>query len=284
MKKTRIGLSSNMIKIIAILCMLIDHIGMYMYFKLDDTTYYVFRSIGRVVMPIFSYMVVQVFFYTKDLKKYIFRMFSFATITQTVIIILGIINQKYFSNYWTGVTGYFGVLYSYTLSLLLLTVIDKKTIISKLSNNQNAIIRVNIFILIILAYLNLKIEFDFQVPFIILQLYGIEKFFQKNEKLLLSQSRENLCNSIENKGKIVSAEKYALSKLIYYSAIIVCFAISISLIKFAYGFKYTLLFAAFIIMLYNGKKGKNSDIMKWSFYIIFPLQHAIFYFVAMLIH
>ena len=118
---------------------------------------------------------------------------------------------------------------------------------SKLSNNQNAIIRVNIFILIILAYLNLKIEFDFQVPFIILQLYGIEKFFQKNEKLLLSQSRENLCNSIENKGKIVSAEKYALSKLIYYSAIIVCFAISISLIKFAYGFKYTLLFAAFII-------------------------------------
>ena len=162
--------------------MLIDHIGMYMYFKLDDTTYYVFRSIGRVVMPIFSYMVVQGFFYTKDLKKYIFRMFSFATITQTVIIILGIINQKYFSNYWTGVTGYFGVLYSYTLSLLLLTVIDKKTIISKLSNNQNAIIRVNIFILIVLAYLNLKIEFDFQVPFIILQLYGIEKFFQKNEK------------------------------------------------------------------------------------------------------
>ena len=151
MKKTRIGLNSNMIKIIAILCMLIDHIGMYMYFKLDDTTYYVFRSIGRVVMPIFSYMVVQGFFYTKDLKKYIFRMFSFATITQTVIIILGIINQKYFSNYWTGVTGYFGVLYSYTLSLLLLTVIDKKTIISKLSNNQNAIIRVNIFILIVLA-------------------------------------------------------------------------------------------------------------------------------------
>ena len=254
MKKTRIGLNSNMIKIIAILCMLIDHIGMYMYFKLDDTTYYVFRSIGRVVMPIFSYMVVQGFFYTKDLKKYIFRMFSFATITQTVIIILGIINQKYFSNYWTGVTGYFGVLYSYTLSLLLLTVIDKKTIISKLSNNQNAIIRVNIFILIVLAYLNLKIEFDFQVPFIILQLYGIEKFFQKNEKLLLSQSRDNLCNNIENKGTIVSAEKYTLSKLIYYSAIFVCFAISISLIKFAYGFKYTLLFAALIIMLYNGKK------------------------------
>ena len=43
------GLSSNLLKIIAIIIMIIDHIGLYMYNKLDQETYYLLRSIRKNV-------------------------------------------------------------------------------------------------------------------------------------------------------------------------------------------------------------------------------------------
>ena len=87
------GLSSNILKIVAIIIMVIDHIAAYMYRDFNQDVYYVLRSIGRIAMPIFAYLLVQGFFYTKNLKKYIFRVFILATITQICLFILGFVNQ-----------------------------------------------------------------------------------------------------------------------------------------------------------------------------------------------
>ena len=74
------GLSSNILKIIAIVIMVIDHIAGYLYKDFNQDIYYVFRSIGRMAMPIFAYLIVQGFFYTKNLKKYIFKIFVLSTV------------------------------------------------------------------------------------------------------------------------------------------------------------------------------------------------------------
>ena len=111
------GLSSNILKIIAIVIMVLDHIAGYLYQEFNQDTYYMLRSIGRIAMPIFAYLIVQGFFYTKNLKKYIFRVFILATVTQIGLFILGFINHEYYPNYWTGVNNYLGVVYSYSLSL-----------------------------------------------------------------------------------------------------------------------------------------------------------------------
>lgn len=60
-------------KIIAALCMLIDHIGMVFFpFQMN------YRIIGRLAMPIFAYGVARGAFYTTSLRRYIKKMLLFS--------------------------------------------------------------------------------------------------------------------------------------------------------------------------------------------------------------
>ena len=89
------GLTSNKLKIIAIVLMVLDHIGYYFVSYISDFAFDVLRFCGRMAMPIFAYLIVQGFFHTKDLKKYIFKLFVIATIFQTLLFVLGIVNNVY---------------------------------------------------------------------------------------------------------------------------------------------------------------------------------------------
>lgn len=75
------NMDTNFLKFIAIISMVIDHIG-YALFSND----LIMRSIGRIAFPIFTYCAMIGYFKTKDLKKYILRLF-----------ILGIISQPFYT-------------------------------------------------------------------------------------------------------------------------------------------------------------------------------------------
>lgn len=98
-------LTGNFLKLIAIVAMLIDHIGHTIIWKLyleacivDGVhimgdiipnkakklylIYIIMRSIGRIVFPIFSFMLVQGFLHTSNLKKYGLRILIFALISE----------------------------------------------------------------------------------------------------------------------------------------------------------------------------------------------------------
>lgn len=60
------GLSNNALKIIAMVSMLIDHVGMEIF-----PTYKIFRIIGRIAFPIFACMISEGCFYTKNRKRYL---------------------------------------------------------------------------------------------------------------------------------------------------------------------------------------------------------------------
>ncbi len=61
------GLSNNALKIIAMVSMLIDHVGMEFF-----PQYKILRIIGRLAFPIFAYMIAEGCFYTRNRKKYLF--------------------------------------------------------------------------------------------------------------------------------------------------------------------------------------------------------------------
>ena len=94
------GLTNNQLKIIAMITMLIDHIGIVLFPQIK-----IFRIIGRIAFPIFAYMIAEGCTYTKNKKKYLLSLTS-----------LGIACQLFFF-LGTG-SMYMNVLITFTLSVI----------------------------------------------------------------------------------------------------------------------------------------------------------------------
>lgn len=86
-------LNTFTLKIIAIICMTIDHLGVCLgtvyeggsYFLsgfMSYNTYTILRIIGRIAFPIFCYLIVEGFFHTRNVLNYIIRLFVFALISE----------------------------------------------------------------------------------------------------------------------------------------------------------------------------------------------------------
>lgn len=68
---------NEILKVVAIVAMVIDHAG-YIFFGNME----ILRIIGRIAFPIFAYQIAQGYFYTSNRKKYMFRLWIFALISQ----------------------------------------------------------------------------------------------------------------------------------------------------------------------------------------------------------
>ena len=94
----RKGLTGNVLKWIAILTMLIDHMavalienGIFLSESISLTSqqwnwwrqvYWVMRYIGRLGFPLFCFLLVEGFYYTRNVKKYMLRLGIFALISE----------------------------------------------------------------------------------------------------------------------------------------------------------------------------------------------------------
>lgn len=75
-------MSSFALKMIAIITMLIDHAAFAFAPSLPTGLYYAMRSVGRLAMPIFCFMIAEGFFHTRSVKKYALRLGVFALISE----------------------------------------------------------------------------------------------------------------------------------------------------------------------------------------------------------
>ena len=75
-------LNSNHLKLIAIIAMTIDHIADLIYPGMPNNIIsIILHIIGRLTAPIMFFFICEGFYYTKNLKKYILRLFTFAIIS-----------------------------------------------------------------------------------------------------------------------------------------------------------------------------------------------------------
>ena len=74
--------SNNVLKIIACIAMLIDHMGLILFPKV-----LVLRFIGRIAFPIFAFLLAEGCFYTKNKLRHFLVLAGFAIIMQVVLFI-----------------------------------------------------------------------------------------------------------------------------------------------------------------------------------------------------
>lgn len=75
------GLNATQIKTIAIIAMLIDHIG-WGFFNKYSATGQMMHVIGRLTAPIMCFFIAQGYIHTRSIKKYFIRLILFALISQ----------------------------------------------------------------------------------------------------------------------------------------------------------------------------------------------------------
>ena len=81
--KNKLGfLNGNILKIIGLICMVIDHVG-YMFF--EDCM--ILRIIGRLSFPIFAFMIAEGCKYTKNKLKYFLSVFLVALVCQIAVFV-----------------------------------------------------------------------------------------------------------------------------------------------------------------------------------------------------
>lgn len=80
--QTKSGLTGNQLKIIAMITMTCDHVGMQLFPQLLWL-----RMIGRLAMPIYAYMIAEGCRHTRDRKRYLLRLLGLGTLCQAVYFV-----------------------------------------------------------------------------------------------------------------------------------------------------------------------------------------------------
>lgn len=168
-------INANKLKIIAIICMVIDHIGYFYLIDKSYSLYLLFRSIGRIAMPIFVFLLVEGYNHTKSLKKYILRLSIIAVITQII--------NTYFDIRLIGHVRQINIVGSFVLILLILRLIDKKVLKKQWAD---IIFRIISLTAILLIYFVIDIDYSYFAPILAMFYYITSKIKNKDNKQLIN--------------------------------------------------------------------------------------------------
>jgi hypothetical protein len=156
---------------IAIITMLIDHSAA-IFVPNNLPMYWVLRGIGRLAFPIFAFLLVEGFFHTRDVKKYLIRLGLFAFISEIPF------DLAFYKTFFY--PGHQNIFFTLFLGLLLMMILKKaeerfkkKTIIS---NILDAVITVGFCIIAVL----LATDYNYSGILLIISFY----LFRGNKILL----------------------------------------------------------------------------------------------------
>lgn len=242
--KTKL-LNRNFIKIIALVTMLIDHVGYVLYGIVPYWLYFVLRCIGRISFPLFAYFVAEGFYYTKNKIKY------FIT-----ILIFALISQLPYSLLFNGSTTMLNVLFTFLLSVVLMFAFDKlwrETFLELKIAFVVIVFAMFTFVSILLPLL-FDITFDYGFYGIMLTFAFYIFKFSKTKQIV----------------------SFVVLLIIY--TLVNVIGANITFFSFISIFS---IFAIPFIILFNGEKGKLN--LKYIFYWFYPIHIAILYIISILI-
>lgn len=260
-------MSTFTLKLLAIIFMLIDHIGAVFasYYKYPEL-YFALRAVGRLAFPIFVFLIVEGYFHTHDVKKYMKRLGIFALISE-IPFDLAFYHENFNTDIITDIKSIFGK----QIDMHQLGIV-----ISRLFSNQNVFF--TLFLGLLLIY----------------SLGLVEKRYEKN--LVVS----NALDALITLGIIVAAfllrVDYGYIGILMIAAFylfrgnkllltIVLFLLNGFSCRFDYYsqthdpiyiIQLLATFAMIPIAFYNGKKGKN---IKYFFYIFYPAHLLLLFLI-----
>ena len=158
--QTKTGLTGNQLKIIAMITMTCDHVGMQIFPHLVWL-----RLIGRLAMPIYAYMIAEGCRHTRDRKKYLLRLLGMGVLCQVVYLIaMGSLYQC--------------ILITFSLSVMLICLLDRaeKEKTAKANMALYGAVLLVFFICVVLPDLlpNTEFRIDYGLPGVLLPvlIYG----------------------------------------------------------------------------------------------------------------
>lgn len=238
------GLTSFTLRVVAMSAMLCDHIWV----AIAPENYWL-TYIGRIAFPIFSFLLVEGFFYTSNRWNYALRLFSFAALSELPFNLMHSGQISY--------AGYQNVLWTFLIGLAGMTVIEKiKTQI------DNIVVTGITTILVASAgmYLANNLNTDYAG-------YGILT-------ILLFYTCRNL--RYEGMGEFLG--------LLYINFVLMA-GKAISFTSFGESIVFPIqgfaVLSLFLIRKYNGLPGRHSKVEQYAFYLFYPLHMLILALLAL---
>ena len=235
----KIKLNSNWIKIIAITAMTLDHIAWLVFPGYSkELLPILLHIIGRLTCPIMCYFIAEGYHYTKNIHKYTARLFLFAILSHIPYMLTSInyVDWKSLIPFYYGdVLNQTSVMWALAWGLVLLRIANNE----KLKGCHKALL---ILLVCILAFPS---DWSCIASLCV---------------LAIGTNRGNL------KAQMLWMCFYvAMYATVYFFALDKVYGI----------IQMAVVFAVPILATYNGQRGKNpkvNKIMKWAFYIYYPLH------------
>lgn len=234
------GLTSNMLRTIAVLLMLSDHIWATAMSFGDWMTY-----IGRMAFPIFAFQIAEGFVHTKSFKKYALRLLGFAIVTEIPFNFF--YSSRFFNPYHQN------VLFTLLLGLLAIKVIDG---LKKDRSGKNIGLSALYLFLILVASVIGFVDYGYLGMLTVVMFYLMRDFpfawlGQLVGMILLNITFfEGLVFPVEILGKTFEIPSQGFA-----------------------------VFALIPIWLYGGRKGKSSKALQYGFYAFYPVHMLVLYLI-----
>ena len=233
-------INNNTLKIIAIILMLLDHLWGTIIPGNQWMT-----LIGRMAFPIFAFLIVEGFFHTSDLKKYMKRLFIFGLISEIPfnLIYTGSIIFPFHQN----------VMFTLLLGLLIINEIDKLKNTKEIKKKIIPILKIFLFLLIsIIGFVDYGVTGVLTiVVFYLFRGFKLAWIGQLISLILLYIvffEGQSVILNIFNHEYFLPLQSIGVLSLIF-------------------------------IWLYNGEKGKNNKLIKYLFYSFYPVHMLVIYLI-----
>lgn len=233
-------LNSNALKFIAIFAMTLDHIAWAVFPGYPtDALPVILHIIGRITCPIMCFFIAEGFYYTKDIKKYTARLFVFAVISHFAYIFASnsFVDWKSFIPFYYGeILNQTSVMWPLAWGLVMLR-IEKS---QKIKN-----VWLKMLLVLLICIVSFPSDWSCIASLCV---------------LAIGSNRDNF-----KKQMIWMTGFVAIYSIVY----LFSFDLVYGVIQMG------VVLSVPLLMMYNGKRGKNpkvNKIMKWFFYVYYPLH------------
>ncbi len=224
-------LTANQLKIIAITAMFFDHFAT-IFLSYDTPLGIAMKTVGRIVAPTMCYFIAEGYYYTSNLRRYIFRLLCFAVISHIPYVLA--FGYDFFQAT--------SVMWPLAMGLIALSGLKSEKIPTI----------VKPVIVWICCFISLTADWNYVVVLWIV-VFGI---FSGNFKF----------------------------QMVGFGLVGIIFHLIPTFLRFgvAHGttphwFELGIVLAIPLLYMYNGKLGRKSKLMTWSFYLFYPAHLLLFY-------